>query len=101
MEPDEAIVYVGPTPPEVKYFSYRSYISSRWFPEENTSRQIFASLGDQINNFRIKTGISFGDNSPAPYNRETMIITTADRGTNERGQESCPRGRISDEHNER
>lgn len=83
MEPDEAIVYVGPTPPEVKYFSYRSYISSRWFPEQNTSQQIFASLGDQINNFRIHTGISFGETSPAPYNRETMIITTADRGTNE------------------
>ena len=84
MEPDEAIVFVGSTPPEVKYFSDRSYISSRWFPEENTSREIFASLGDQINNFRINTGMSPGDNSPAPYNRETMIITTADRGTNER-----------------
>jgi PKD repeat protein len=83
MEPDEAIVYVGPTPPEVKYFSYRSYISSRWFPEQNTSEHIFASLGDQINNFRINTGTSSGDTSPGPYNKQVMIITTADRGTEE------------------
>ena len=84
MEPDEAIVYVGPTPPEAKYFSYRSYISNRWIPEKNTFVQIFASLGDQINNFRINTGISSSHTSSGPYNTQVMLITTADRGTNER-----------------
>ena len=68
MEPDEAVVYVGPTPPEAKYFSHRSYISNRWIPEKNTYVQIFASLGDQINNFRINTGISSSRTSPGPYN---------------------------------
>jgi len=84
MEPDEAIVYVGPTPPEVKYFSYRTYIGTRWFPEENTFRRIFASLGDTINNYRIKTGTVAGQASPGPYDKPVMIITTADRGTSER-----------------
>lgn len=84
MEPDEAIVYVGPTPPEVKYFSYRSYIGTRWFPEQNDFQRIFASLGDTISNYRINTGISPGRTSPGPYDKPVMIITTADKGTNER-----------------
>jgi len=84
MEPDEAIVYVGSTPPEVKYFSYRSYIGTRWFPEQNNFQRIFASLGDTLNNYRINTGISPGQTSPGPYNKPVMIITTADRGTDER-----------------
>jgi len=84
MEPDEAIVYVGPTPPEVKYFSYRSYIATRWFPEQNNYQRIFASLGDTISNFRINTGLSPGKIYSGPYDKPVMIITTADQGTNER-----------------
>ena len=84
MEPDEAIVYVGSTPPEVKYFSYRSYVGTRWFSELNTFQRIFASLGDTINNYRINTGTTPGQISPGPYEKPLMIITTADRGTNER-----------------
>lgn len=83
MEPEEAIVYVGSTPPEVKYYSYRSYVASRWFPESGTYQRIFASLGDSINNFRIKTGTIPGKASSGPYEKPVMIITTADKGTNE------------------
>ncbi|MCQ8893621.1 MAG: PEGA domain-containing protein [Methanolinea sp.] len=95
MEPDEAIVYVGPTPPEVKYFSYRSYIGTRWFPDQNTYQRIFASLGDTINNVRIRTGIVPGQTSTGPYNKPIMIITTADKGTNDRVKKAAVRAGYS------
>ena len=83
MEPDEAIVFVGTTPPEVKYFSYRSYIGTRWFDELGDYARIFASLGDTVNNYRIRTGSIPGQVSSGPYQKPVMIITTGDRGTNE------------------
>jgi hypothetical protein len=84
MNPDEAIVFVGTTPPESKYFSYRSMLGNHWFDEQNTYGRIFASLGDSINNFRIKTGSTPGSISKDPYDKPIMIITTADKGTNEK-----------------
>jgi hypothetical protein len=84
MNPDEAIVFVGNTPPEVKYFSYRSYIGTRWSDDRNTYYRIFASLGDSLNNFRIRTLGTPGGFRGSPYDQLTMIITTADRGTGER-----------------
>ncbi|MDD1718470.1 MAG: PEGA domain-containing protein [Methanoregulaceae archaeon] len=84
MNPDEAIVFVGQTPPEVNYFSYRSYIASRWSAANNSSQRIYASLGDTINNFRIKTLGLPGQPSGSPYGALTIIITTADRTTGEK-----------------
>ena len=93
MEPDEAIVFVGSTPPEVKYYSYRSYIGTRWFTEQHDFQRIFASLGDTINNYRIRTGFTAGKSGP--YNKPVMIITTADRGTNERVRNAAIRAGYS------
>lgn len=93
MEPDEAIVFVGSTPPDVKYYSYRSYVGTRWFTELDDFERIFASLGDTLNNYRIKTGITAGQ--PGPYNKPVMIITTADRGTNERVRNAAIRAGYS------
>lgn len=95
MEPDEAIVFVGTTPPEVKYFSYRSYIGTRWFPELDTYQRIFASLGDTINNYRINTGGIPGRISSDPYQKPVMIITTGDRGTNEKVRKAALRAGYS------
>jgi hypothetical protein len=100
MEPDEAIVFVGSTPPEVKYFSYRSYIGTRWFTQLDDYQRIFASLGDTLNNYRIKTGMAPG--RPGPYKKPIMIITTADKGTNERVRSAAqkagyPAGMINDD----
>ena len=102
MDPQEAIVYVGSTPPEAKYYSYRSYVGTRWFPELGTYQRIFASLGDTINNYRIKTGTIPGDTSPGPYGKPVMIVTTADRGTNELVRKAAlkagyPTGMINDD----
>jgi len=78
---DEAIVFVGVTPPEVKYFSYRSYLAIRYFPAEGKGRRIFASLGDTINNLEIKTAGTPNGAKGNPFSQETIVITTADKGT--------------------
>lgn len=83
MEPNEAIVFVGSTPPEVKYYSYRSYIGTRWFTELDDFERIFASLGDTVNNYRINVGTTPGQFTPGPYEKPVMIITTGDMGTND------------------
>ncbi len=96
LRPDEAIVLIGMTPPPALYYSFRSYLG---FvpnkPEKDYSEYItagndytgfyhliFASLGDQLNNYNLWT-----DNTPkgAPgnaFNSSTIIISTADRNIN-------------------
>lgn len=49
---DEAIVFVGRTPPECKYFSYDQYIFDMTYG--NKTRWIFADLPDPINNLVYK-----------------------------------------------
>lgn len=95
MESDEAIVFVGTTPPEAKYYSYRSYVGTRWFTSLGTYQRIFASLGDTLNNYRIRTGSSPGQAGSGPYQKPVMIITTADRGTNERVRSAAVRAGYS------
>jgi hypothetical protein len=81
---DEAVVFVGSTPPEVDYFSYRSYLGMRYFPAEGKARRIFASLGDTINHLEIKTAGTPDGSKGNPFGQETIIITTADKGTDAR-----------------
>ena len=82
IRPDEAIVFVGRTPPECRYFSYDHYLLSRTYGNE--TQWIFANLADTLNNLVIKTeGTS--DGSPGnPYNQTTVIVTTADKGIDRR-----------------
>ena len=54
LQPDEAIVLIGLTPPPAKYFSYTAYLFIRAYPD-GTTNQLFASLGDAVNNATIKT----------------------------------------------
>ncbi len=96
LRPDEAIVLIGRTPPPALYYCFRSYLGFiENKPEKDYSgyitagndytgfyHQIFASLGDQLNNYNIWT-----DNTPkgAPgnaFNSSTIIISTADRNIN-------------------
>ena len=100
--PTEAIVLVGLTPPEMKYFSYRSYVTRRYFPWMGEHRRIFASLGDTINNLTIATdktpngapGKGLGAPNEVrgnPFSARTVIITTADRGVDARIREAAGR----------
>lgn len=79
IRPDEAIVLVGKTPPKCVYFSYDPYINYRWSEEMRQPVKICGNYGDTINPLVIKTD-STGDD---PFNRNTMIIMTADKGVAE------------------
>ncbi len=84
LRPDEAIVFVGKTPPECRYFSYDPNLMERTYGNE--TRWIFASLADTINNLNIKTE-GTPDGLPGdPYNQTTIVITTADKGIDQRIQ---------------
>jgi len=94
--PDEAVVFVGRTPPECRYFSFDHYLMSRTTDDE--AQWIFSNIADTVNNLVINTGGAPGKrlgNSVAatksqgraagePFNQTTMIVSTADRGIDER-----------------
>ncbi len=79
---DEAIVFVGRTPPECRYFSYDHYLLSRTYGNE--TRWIFANLADTVNNLVINTE-GTPDGLPGnPFNQTTVIVTASDRGIDQR-----------------
>jgi len=81
LRPDEAIVFIGRTPPPVAYFSYRSYVIDHVYENalgEKEAKRVFTSLGDTLNNRTIKTI------GPDPFKRDVLIVITADRGTDAR-----------------
>ncbi|MCC4769220.1 hypothetical protein FXV91_03065 [Methanosarcina sp. DH2] len=80
--PDEAVVFVGRTPPECRYFSYENFVIHRTIGNER--RWIFATLADTINNLVIKTEGTPNGSSGNPFNQTTIIIITADRGIDQR-----------------
>jgi len=81
---DEAIVFVGKTPPKMKYFSYRSFMVNRYYEDIGTYKKIFASLGDCLNLYTISTEGTPNGADGDPYKQPVMIITTADKGINNR-----------------
>lgn len=76
---DEAVVYLGPTPPMGDYFSFTPFL----FERRKDSIQpkgdwMFAALGNPLNNMGIKT------EGPTPFAANTMIVFTADAGVYDR-----------------
>ncbi len=80
--PDEAIVFVGRTPPECSYFSYDTLLMHRTI--DNERRWIFANIVDTINNLVIKTEGTQNGSAGNPFNQTTVVIITADRGIDQR-----------------
>jgi hypothetical protein len=76
VQPDEAIVFAGKTPPKCKYFGYDANIVTRWNQVTGKPAMIFGNYGDPINPLVIKTDGPADD----PYARNTMIVMTADKG---------------------
>jgi hypothetical protein len=74
---DEALVFVGRTPPPAQYFGFRSYVFSRkgWLGR----RELFASLGDSLNFKVISTAGTPKGAAGDPFDQETVVISTADR----------------------
>lgn len=71
---DEVLVFIGQTPPKVDYYSYRSFLYNRFYKEKCKRCILFVSLGDTINNARIRLS------SPAPGS-PVIIITGANEET--------------------
>ena len=82
LRPDEALVFVGKTPPECRYFSFDHSLMERTYGNE--TRWIFANLADTVNNLVIKTE-GTPDGSPGnSYDQTTIVVTTADKGIDQR-----------------
>lgn len=84
IRPDEAIVFVGRTPPECRYFSYDHYLLGRTYGNE--TRWIFANLADTVNNLDINTTGTPKGSAGNPFNQTTVIIASADKGIDQRIQ---------------
>ena len=80
--PNEAIVFVGRTPPECQYFSYDHYLLSRTYGNE--TRWLFANLADTVNNLVINTEGTPNGSAGNPFNQTTVIVATADSGIDQR-----------------
>jgi hypothetical protein len=97
LRPDEAIVLIGRTPPPALYYCFRSYLgfienkSNKDYTDYITAgdedtgyyHQIFASLGDQLNNYNIWTENTPKGEPGTPYNSPTVIVSTADQSINQ------------------
>lgn len=77
MDQDEAFVVIGYTPPTVEYFSYRSYLTNRYYPDTNTRDKLYASLGDTINNYNMAQNLG----TSHVYGRLFAIISTSNQDT--------------------
>jgi hypothetical protein len=73
---DEAVVYVGRTPPRARYFGYTPYLYDR---DDGGIRQtVFASLSETLNNAVIAVD---GDDV---FDQPVAVIAAADRGVDGR-----------------
>jgi len=82
LRPDEAIVFVGRTPPECRYFNFDLDLMFRTYI--NDTKWLFANLGDPLNLAVIKTEGTPNGEPGNPFNQTTMIVTTADKNIDRR-----------------
>ena len=80
--PDEAVVFVGRTPPECRYFSFDLQLVERTYGNE--ARWIWSNIGDTVNNLVINTEGTPNGAAGNPFNQTTVIVATADRGIDQR-----------------
>lgn len=73
---DEALVFVGKTPPPMAYFGFTTYLFYRHTATPDPLN-LYANLADTINNLTIQTRRP----QKGPFDRPFMLITTADRRT--------------------
>ncbi len=94
LRPDEAVVFIGTTPPRMKYFGFTAYLYDRYHPlpqpppacqadtfvrpaplSSYNRIPLFASLGDTVNHMTVRTS---GD-APNPFGRNVVFILAADK----------------------
>ena len=84
LNPDEAVVLVTKTPPECTYFSYVGFIFNKYYEKEKQRKWVWTSFNDTLNNLTIKTSGTPDGAKGNPFNQDTIIIITADKGTDQR-----------------
>jgi len=84
LNPDEALVIVTKTPPECAYFSYTGFIFNKYYEKEKQRKWVWTSYNDPLNNLTIKTSGTPDGATGNPFNQDTIIIITADKGTDQR-----------------
>lgn len=77
LDPREAVVLIGLTPPPEKYFSFTPYLWSRVYPD-GSRKEVMATLGDSVNVATVETV------GPTPFNAPVALIFTPDRTTEAR-----------------
>ncbi len=81
LNPDEALVIVGRTPPQCAYFSYCGFVFYKYYEKEQGRKWVWASFNDPLNNLTIKTLGTRGGKKGNPFDQDVIIVITADRGT--------------------
>jgi hypothetical protein len=84
LDPAEAIVVIGLTPPPERYFGFHAFLKARANPS-GTPLPLWANLGDTVNNASVKT---IGN---TPFNSPIALIFTPDKGTDARGRQALKR----------
>lgn len=84
LNPDEAVVVVTKTPPECVYFSYCGFIFYKYYEKDQQRKWVWTSYNDPLNNLTIKTSGTPNGAKGNPFNQDTIIIITADRGIDQR-----------------
>jgi len=84
MNPDEAVVLITKTPPECVYFSYCGFIFYKYYEKDKQSKWVWTSFNDPLNNLTIKTSGTPNGAEGNPFNQDTVIILTADKGIDQR-----------------
>jgi len=89
---DEAVLYVGPTPPESRYYSFVHYQYLRAMPD-GSERLTFGSISRSLNPLNLSTARHALDPGQlrclegAPFDDFTVIVFTANQSTAERLRE--------------
>jgi hypothetical protein len=81
---EEAIVFIGLTPPPERYFGFYAFLRTR-VGADGTRQPLWATLGDALNHLTIKT------TGPTPFNRPVAVIFTPDQGTDARVRKALER----------
>ncbi|MBM4454462.1 MAG: hypothetical protein FJ013_07775 [Chloroflexi bacterium] len=81
LNPTEALVIVTKTPPQCVYFSYCGFIFYKYYEKEKQRKWVWTSFNDPLNNLTIKTSGTPNGAKGNPFNQDTIIIVTADKGT--------------------
>ncbi|MEW6365080.1 MAG: hypothetical protein AB1714_10625 [Acidobacteriota bacterium] len=81
LEPYDAVVLIGRTPPPVAYLSYQNYIRKHYYDETGSRILVFTSHGDAMN---INTLMRSGEIGTRPFEKDFVVITTGDGGIDAR-----------------